>query len=102
MKRTIVALALGLSLLNAAPVQAGGAIESACNSSDRPGRSRALCDCIQKVADSVLSNSEQRRGAKFFKDPHEAQVVRMSASSSDSEFWQKWRLFGATAEKYCQ
>lgn len=102
MKRTITALALGMSLLNAAPMQAGGAIESACLGSDRPGRTRELCNCIQQVADSVLSSSEQRRGAAFFKDPHETQVLRMSANRSDAEFWQKWQIFGATAEKYCQ
>ncbi|TYB80617.1 hypothetical protein [Maritimibacter fusiformis] len=102
MKRTIAALALGMAMFSAAPAQAGGIIENACLGSDRPGRTRVLCNCIQQVADTVLSSSEQRRGAKFFKDPHETQVLRMSASRSDAAFWQKWQVFGATAEKYCQ
>lgn len=82
------------------PVEAG-AIERACNRSDRKAASRALCGCIQNVADQVLSNSDQRLAAKFFKDPQRAQDVRQSNNSSHEVFWKRYKAFGSTAEQTC-
>ncbi|MBN8292280.1 hypothetical protein JI664_09920 [Rhodobacter sp. NTK016B] len=78
-----------------------GPIESACNRSDRPGASRQLCRCIEAAADDTLTRSEQRRAARFFANPDEAQDVRMSPSARDNEFWTRYRAFGARAEQMC-
>ncbi|GAA0294609.1 hypothetical protein [Rhodovulum strictum] len=78
-----------------------GPIERACLGSDRPGVSRGVCGCIQQAANVTLSASDQRQAAKFFRDPHQAQVVRQSKSDRDSQFWQRYKRFGATAEAYC-
>ena len=78
-----------------------GVIERACLNSDRPAANRSLCGCIQGVADATLTRAEQRRAAKFFSDPHMAQVVRQSDAASDEVFWQRYKAFGATASNYC-
>ena len=82
--------------------QAGGAIDQACNASHRGAGAPALCACIQRVADTVLTPAEQSRGAKIFLEPHISQEIRASANRSDALFWDKWRSFGATAAKHCE
>ncbi|MGB3281153.1 MAG: hypothetical protein WBA92_18380 [Pseudorhodobacter sp.] len=91
---SLFALALPISA-------AAGPIESACLKSDRQASNRALCGCIQQVADMTLKSGEQRRAAKFFKDPDQAQKVRMSKRDSDNEFWARYKNFGETASAYC-
>jgi hypothetical protein len=78
-----------------------GPIEKACMRSDRGGSTRAMCSCIQQAADMTLSGGDQRRAAKFFSDPDEAQRVRISDRSGDEAFWQRYRAFGETAETFC-
>lgn len=92
-------LAAGAVLLTVTSALAGP-VEQACNRSDRDA-SRALCDCIQQVADFTLSNSDQRRAAGFFKDPDKAHKVWMSKSASDDAFWERYKAFGEQAEAYC-
>ncbi|WP_022704365.1 hypothetical protein [Pseudorhodobacter ferrugineus] len=99
MTKTLIAAAL---LAFALPMTAiAGPIESACLKSDRKAASRALCGCIQQVADMTLSGGEQRKAAKFFRDPDQAQKVRMSKSDRDNEFWARYKNFGETAGAYC-
>jgi hypothetical protein len=71
------------------------------DASPRSKGDRALCDCIQQAADRTLSRAEQRRAARFFKDPDEAQQVRASKTDRDNEFWDRYRAFGEMAEAYC-
>lgn len=98
--RYIALLAAGaLVCLQSIPAQAG-AISRACRQSDRPA-SASLCSCIQQVAEASLSKSEQRRVAKWFSDPHQAQEVRMSDKRSDERLWQRYKVFGARAQQYC-
>ena len=78
-----------------------GAIERACNASDRKSVSRSLCSCIQQAADATLTNSAQRKAAKFFKDPDKAQDTRQANGSSNETFWKRYKNFGATAEAWC-
>lgn len=78
-----------------------GPIESACLRSDRGAANRALCGCIQQVADFTLRGGDQRRVAGFFKDPEKAQTVKMSKSNSDDAFWDRYTAFTAQAEAYC-
>ena len=72
------------------------AIERACLQSDRQGVNRALCGCLQQVADITLTRSDQRLAAKFFKDPQKAQDTRQAKGTN--EFGMKYKNFGATAE----
>jgi hypothetical protein len=81
-------------------VQAG-AIERACNKSDREAANRSVCACIQQVADISLSNSDQRRAAGFFNNPDKAHDVRLSDTARDDEFWARYMAFGEQAEAYC-
>lgn len=78
-----------------------GMIERACLKSDRGAAKRALCGCIQQVANATLDNRDQRMAVKFFKDPHMAQVIRQSDNASHEVFWKKYKAFGATAKTYC-
>ena len=92
---SVVALILTSSIAHA------GLIERACMKSDRQAASRALCGCIQDVADATLTSGDQKLAAKFFKDPHMAQEIRQSDRSSHERFWKKYKAFGQTAETYC-
>lgn len=92
----LVAMALGLPT-----VAVAGPIENACNRSERQQANRALCRCIDAVAQQTLTRAEQRRAARFFTNPDEAQAVRMSRSPGDSEFWARYRSFGEAAERTC-
>ena len=78
-----------------------GAIERACNSSDRAAGKSHLCNCIQQVADVTLDRRDQRLAAKFFRDPHKAQEIRQSDRANHEVFWKKYRAFGSAAENYC-
>jgi len=100
MKTPIFAAIMTLALL--APAAAfAGPVETACNRSDRPGTNRALCRCIDAVASQTLTRTEQRRAARFFANPDEAQSVRMSRTSDDNAFWTRYRAFGEAAERSC-
>ncbi|WP_261384542.1 hypothetical protein [Vannielia litorea] len=93
------AMALPAATFTAAPAQAK-VLERACNKSDR-GASRSLCSCIQRVADFELTRSEQKKGAKFFKNPQLAQDTRQSDRSDNEIFWRKWKKFGSSAAASC-
>ena len=98
---TKILIAAGL-LAFALPLSAmAGPIENACIKSDRKQANRALCGCIQQVADMTLRGGDQRKAAAFFKDPDQAQKVRMSKSDRDNEFWARYKNFGDTAPVYC-
>lgn len=77
-----------------------GPIERACMASDRGGN-RSLCGCIQQAADMTLSGGDQRRAAKFFRNPEAAHSTWTSQSKSDDAFWERYKSFGQTAEAYC-
>ena len=100
MKRILIIAALAFSAMAPAAAVAGP-IESACNRAEHGQASRALCRCIDSVARGTLTRSEQRRAARFFRDPDEAQSVRMSPTRRDNEFWARYRTFGAAAERNC-
>ncbi|MEF3046364.1 hypothetical protein [Pseudotabrizicola sp. L79] len=101
MKKSLsLAVSAALFMAVAAPSFAGP-VESACLRSDRKQASRALCGCIQQVADMTLRGSDQRKVARFFRDPDQAQKVKMSKTASDDAFWERYQAFGAQAEAYC-
>lgn len=86
--------------MRSAPV-AFGPISKACLQSDRKGRSRELCGCIQAAADRTLSRAQQRRSVAFYNDPHLAQEVRQSDRAADEAFWNAYVAYGEQAERMC-
>ncbi len=97
LRLALAALSLPLMLATAQ----AGPIERACNASDRDAANRAVCSCIQKIADSSLNAADQRRAAKFFNDPDRAHETWISQTRSDDAFWDRYKAFGAQAETYC-
>lgn len=93
-------LALGLVFLGQGAL--AGPIERACLASSRAGGDRALCGCVQQVADVTLTGADQRLVAKFFADPNKAETVRMQSSASANAFWDRYTVFGQQAEMACQ
>jgi len=105
MKHILLALGVGVLLVAAGlpgTAEARGTIEKACLNANRPATTRALCGCIQQVADATLSSREQRKGAKLFADPDLSQATKISNSRSDVLFWEKWQRFADTAVRHCQ
>ena len=100
MKSIALAAALAAILPVIPSAAVAGPIEKACMASDRGGN-RSLCGCIQQAADMTLSGGDQRRAAKFFKNPDAAHATWVSQSSSDDAFWERYKSFGQTAEAYC-
>jgi hypothetical protein len=98
-KTTLGLCAFGATI-GFASMASAGPIDSACMQAGR-SNSSATCGCIQQVADMTLSHRDQRRAASFFHDPDRAQVVRMSDSKSDNDFWARYKNFASTAEGYC-
>ena len=102
MKKPITLAALAaLSLALLAPALQAGPIENACLRSGRDAANRALCGCIQQVADMTLRGGDQRRAAKFFRDPDQAHKVWVSQKPADDAFWDRYKEFGSMAEAYC-
>ena len=99
MKSLFPVLALALTV-PALPVLAGP-IETTCNRSDRPAANPVLCSCIQSMANQTLSRADQRKAARFFRDPDLAQEVRMSPTADDNAFWGRYRAFGDAAGQRC-
>jgi hypothetical protein len=100
MKSIVLAAAAAAFLPAMSGVALAGPIEKACMASDRGGN-RSLCGCIQQAADMTLSGGDQRRAAKFFKDPEAAHATWVSQSASDDAFWDRYKSFGQTAVAYC-
>lgn len=102
MRKTLLAASLAILAAPLFPaIASAGPVETACARSDRPQASRALCRCIDSVAQRTLTRAEQRRAASFFRDPQLAQDVRMSKSDRDNAFWARYRAFGDAAERTC-
>jgi len=94
------ALTLAALVLSAAPAQAGP-LERGCLGSERKLASRALCACIQQVADGTLNRRDQRMAARFFKRPHLAQEIRQSERPQHEVFWKRYHAFGDRVARVC-
>ncbi|MEM1360719.1 MAG: hypothetical protein AAGF94_03260 [Pseudomonadota bacterium] len=77
-------------------------IQQACMQSDRNAASSSRCNCIQRVADQVLTAPDQRLAASFFRDPDRAQEVKMSDNHRHEQFWDRYKIFGQNASKICR
>lgn len=103
MKSAVAVAALAaLTACGGGGASSNGAVSRACNGSDRSAANPALCGCIQRVANQTLSASDQRRAARFFRDPHESQETRMSDNRGDEAFWLRYKNFGNQAARYCR
>ena len=94
--RLILAIFLTLS-----PAAHAGPIEKACLKADRSKATRALCSCIQDVADTSLNNKDQAEAASFFEDPQKAQDTRMSDNPQKEKFWERYKNWTERASKVC-
>ncbi|MGR3759926.1 hypothetical protein ACUXV3_07295 [Roseobacteraceae bacterium NS-SX3] len=102
MKNLLTAILCAGTLVALAPQAAdAGAIERACRQSDRGAARPAVCRCLQQVADRRLTRSERKTVSKWFRDPHQAQVVRQSSRGRDARLWQRYKAFGETAARAC-
>lgn len=101
MKKPAFAVATLVALSLTSSVALAGPIERACNRSDRAAASRSLCGCIQNVADQTLRGGDQRKAAKFFRDPDLAHKIWISKRQNDDDFWDRYKAFGASAEATC-
>ena len=78
-----------------------GDVAKACIAGGRDAANRALCSCVQQVANQSLNGADQRRAAGFFEDPDAAQETRISDRSSDKAFWTRYRAFADRAAESC-
>lgn len=78
-----------------------GPIAQGCMESPRDGANRALCSCIQLVADQSLSAPDQRLAAGFFADPEAAHEIRKSDTRRHDAFWERYTAFAEASETLC-
>lgn len=80
---------------------ATGDISRACLAADRDRASVPLCSCVQRVANAELSSRDRSRVARFFADPEIAHATKISDTSSNDAFWDRYRDFIASARRQC-
>ncbi|MBB94408.1 MAG: hypothetical protein CML68_07390 [Rhodobacteraceae bacterium] len=90
-----------IPILGAAVPAHAGPISRACVESGRKGASAQLCGCLDQVAKGELSRSDQRKAAKFFRDPQRAQEIRFSDRPKDEAFWKRYRAYTTHAAEVC-
>jgi hypothetical protein len=102
--KNVILVMLSVAFLSlASPVMAGvGVIGQACLKADRTASSPQLCSCIQKVANASLNLIDRRKVAKWFDDPHQAQVIRQSDKRRDEDLWLRYKAFGELARNSCK
>ncbi|PCJ08219.1 MAG: hypothetical protein COB16_07715 [Rhodobacteraceae bacterium] len=102
MKRIFTALLCAGTFTVMAPLPAqAGLIERACRQADRTAATPSKCSCIQQVANASLTRSERKKVARWFDDPHQAQVVRQSSQRGDEQLWLRYKAFGQRAARSC-
>ncbi len=96
----IALCATSISAVAPAPTEAAQ-IKRACLASDRSAATRQRCSCIQRVANQALTRSDQKQVAQWFKDPHQAQELKMSQTERDDALWDRYQVFGQMAQAIC-
>ncbi len=99
MKPMLFAAAFAVSIFPS--ISNSGPIERSCLQSGRDAANRAVCSCIQQVADQTLRGADQRKAAKLIGNPDAAHEVWLSKRASDDAFWDRYKNFGETAQAYC-
>ncbi len=103
MKQFLLIALCATSISVVAPVAAEASqIKRACLASDRQAATRQRCRCIQGVANDTLTSGDQSKVAKWFSDPHQAQVLKMSKSARDDALWDRYQAFGQLAQALCR
>lgn len=102
MKQFLLIALCAASISTIAPQTVEAAqIKRACLASERQAATRARCSCIQQVANQALTRSDQKTVAKWFKDPHQAQELKMSKTARDDALWDRYQNFGQMAQAIC-
>ena len=101
MQKPALILSLALPVLMMAPQASANVIETACRQLDTASATAARCRCVGEVATQSLTKSDQRKVATWFKDPHQAQVVRQSDKRRDEKLWARYKAFGDAAARSC-
>ncbi len=101
MRARHLVLAATLALAACGGGRVTGDVSKACMSAGRQAANASLCSCVQQAANQSLTAAEQRRAAAFFADPQRAQDTRQSGSTSDRNFWTRYRAFVTRAEAMC-
>ena len=101
MQKLFVILSCAVILGMFAPQVQANAVEAACRQTDRSSATASMCRCVGQVASQKLTRSDQRRVAKWFSDPHQAQVTRQSDRRRDEQLWARYKAFGEAAARAC-
>lgn len=102
MKQFLLVALCATSISAMAPqIVEAAAIKRACMASERVAATRARCTCIQRVANQALTRSDQRTVAGWFRDPHQAQELKMSKTARDDALWDRYKSFGQMAQAVC-
>ncbi|MEI4486780.1 arginine transporter [Frigidibacter sp. MR17.14] len=101
MRRRLIPLAF-LALTAGCGGGTHGPVNAACLGAGRSAATAASCGCVQRVAHRSLGWGEQRRAARFFKDPDRAEATRMSDAPADKTFWKRYEAFIDRAKASCQ
>lgn len=80
---------------------ATGDISRACLAADRSAANPRVCACVQSVANRELSSRDRARVASFFRDPELANDTKISTSSANDAFWDRYRAFISAARSSC-
>jgi len=78
-----------------------GPIAQACLAADRSAASTALCGCVQRVANAQLSSRDRARVATFFDDPEIAHATKISDTTANDAFWDRYQAFVRSARNTC-
>ena len=95
MQRFGLCLALGAFwVLGGCGGGVSGEIGQACMAGGRDSANARTCACIQGVANQSLSGTDQRKAARLFSNPDEAQQARATGGS----LWDRSAAFASQAE----
>lgn len=91
-----------LATLAACGGRVTGEVGKACMAAERTAANPALCSCVQASANQHLNGNDQKLAAAFFADPEKANDMKLSKSRSADAFWDRYKLFSATAQRSCR
>ncbi|MEN8840562.1 MAG: arginine transporter [Octadecabacter sp.] len=80
---------------------ATGDISRACLAADRSAANPRLCGCVQRVANAELSSRDRARVATFMANPEIANETKISDSTANDAFWDRYRAFITSARRQC-
>ena len=79
-----------------------GEVGLACLASGRSDASRALCGCIDRVAQQTLTSREQSTFASYFSDPEALQSMKLDDRPAAERLWARYDAFVDAARATCE